>query len=499
MRLVALVMGTVAAAAIGAAATSPAGAAVARPGAVLADSGFRPVTNGFSFANYGNSEGYENLAPSDVARLFGPSVCVRRVGTDCTLTPEAQLWMSQANREMAGGHCYGFSVLSLALFSHQLPALGSGTPFSLSIAGAGSLQHTIAYAFVQQELNSVVDRRVSGTPNHILRVLIKALSAGASQTYTLAIFRRDGTGGHAITPFAAVDDGGGRVSLLVYDNNHPGKTRVVSFNARRDSWSYNAATNPKAKTALYDGDARQPDLLLMPTRPGLGVQPCPFCRNPSRHAPGRSVIQLDGNRVDHGHLWINAARGGHIGISPAGRLVNTIRGARVMPLLASDVNDRLEPLYEIPDRPVTITLDGRTLARSDTESVSSIGPGHDVSVQGVRLSQGQRDVLRIGQSAEDLSYSAAPGQHGSPVIRVGFDGAQADFALNITLLNFRPGATLHVRLDKRRGAITLSQQGNSGTGRYVVRALRYAAKARVQELSVLRVGLHGRGPETTTL
>ena len=83
-----------------------------------------------------------------------------------------------------------------------------------------------------------------------------------------------------------MDDGGGRVSLLVYDNNHPGKTRVVSFNSRRDSWSYNAATNPNAKTALYDGDARQPDLLLMPTRPGLGVQPCLSVATPRSTPPG---------------------------------------------------------------------------------------------------------------------------------------------------------------------------------------------------------------------
>ena len=84
--------------------------------------------------------------------------------------------------------------LSLALLSHQLPALRPGLPFSLSITGAASLQHTIAYAFVQQELSSAVDRRVSGTPNHILTALIKALSAGGSQTYTLAIFKRHGQG-----------------------------------------------------------------------------------------------------------------------------------------------------------------------------------------------------------------------------------------------------------------------------------------------------------------
>jgi hypothetical protein len=58
-----------------------------------------------------------------------------------------------------------------------------------------------------------------------------------------------------------------------YDNNYPARTRTVAFDVTRDAWSYNAAVNPKAKPAVYDGDAKAADLFLMPTTPGLGVQP----------------------------------------------------------------------------------------------------------------------------------------------------------------------------------------------------------------------------------
>jgi hypothetical protein len=43
---------------------------------VVADNGFRPDPNGFSFDNYGNDSGYANLSPAEMQKLFGPGVCV---------------------------------------------------------------------------------------------------------------------------------------------------------------------------------------------------------------------------------------------------------------------------------------------------------------------------------------------------------------------------------------------------------------------------------------
>jgi hypothetical protein len=45
-------------------------------------------------------------------------------------------------------------------------------------------------------------------------------------------------------------------------------------------------------------------------------------------------------------------------------------------VLESDVTERREPTYDIPDPPDTITLNAAGLRRRDTESVSSIGPAH---------------------------------------------------------------------------------------------------------------------------
>jgi hypothetical protein len=58
-------------------------------------------------------------------------------------------------------------------------------------------------------LESVVSQRITGTPNHILITLKEALNDPGAETYTLGIYKPDGTGGHVVTPFAVVDRGGG--------------------------------------------------------------------------------------------------------------------------------------------------------------------------------------------------------------------------------------------------------------------------------------------------
>src|SRR6516165_10513886 len=79
---------------------------------IVADSGFRPPVNGFTFQNYGNtlSDGTipTNLTPDDVRTLFGDVVCADAAAGKCDLIPEAKAWMDQMNQDMGDGHCFGF-------------------------------------------------------------------------------------------------------------------------------------------------------------------------------------------------------------------------------------------------------------------------------------------------------------------------------------------------------------------------------------------------------
>ncbi|MCU1676938.1 MAG: hypothetical protein JWM93_1696, partial [Frankiales bacterium] len=89
-------------------------------GAIVADSGFRPDADGFSFENYGNDVEPQNMTPYEVEDIFGKEVCVRGEGTSCVLTPLAAKWMATQNDAMAGGHCMGFSVAALRMFSKAI-------------------------------------------------------------------------------------------------------------------------------------------------------------------------------------------------------------------------------------------------------------------------------------------------------------------------------------------------------------------------------------------
>jgi hypothetical protein len=157
--------------------------------------------------------------------------------------------------------------------------------------------------------------------------------------YTIAIFERDGTGGHAVTPFAVEDKGSGKYAILVYDNNFPGVIRAIKVDTRSDSWRYIGGPDPSDTTELYAGDARRKSLSLFPTSPGVSVQPCPFCEGAARAGKGGaggttgSVIEYDqvtlvGNPKNHGHLILRDGKGNTTGFVD-GRVVNEIPGVRV--------------------------------------------------------------------------------------------------------------------------------------------------------------------------
>src|SRR6476661_8357416 len=81
-------------------------------GTMLADTGFRPATDGFAFQNYTNASVQQNLTPVEMKRMFGEQVCADK-NDPCTLTPPAQQVMDEVNKIMDGGHCEGMAALSI--------------------------------------------------------------------------------------------------------------------------------------------------------------------------------------------------------------------------------------------------------------------------------------------------------------------------------------------------------------------------------------------------
>lgn len=68
------------------------------------------------------------------------------------------------------------------------------------------LQREIAYWWSTQVVDPTYNATFSGTPQEILDILLK-MTPDSNETHTIGIFMRDGSGGHAIPPFAVQDQG----------------------------------------------------------------------------------------------------------------------------------------------------------------------------------------------------------------------------------------------------------------------------------------------------
>jgi len=428
-----------------------AGNAAAR---IIASSGSSPVRNGFSFPNYG--PGYAGLSANQMRALFGSGVCafVTRDGR-CVLTPPAQAYLVDANQGMDGGHCFGFSELSLLLFRHEFPPLARTPINRLRLRGNMQLQRAIAYTFWWQALPALQDAAVRGTPNQVLRFLIKSLRRRGGELYTMAIFQPGFVGGHAITPYAVDSRGRGRYDVLVYDNNWPGQARRVHFDTRTDTWNYVAGVNPSEPDSLYRGNARTATLSLFPTTPGLGVHFCPFCAAAVGRPRAYNEITLEGNLYNHAHLLIRDRQGRALGYE-RGRFVSQIPRARaVFPTELSDWRERQEPLYRVPFRVnVQVTVDGSGLRYPDTEHFSLIGPNHDLAIDGIQIRPGERERITLNVDKGSMTYNSGGTQTLSPLFSVGLVTRRGDYSVRTQALSLRPDSV--ITISDHRATSTLS-------------------------------------------
>jgi hypothetical protein len=431
-------------------------------GRVIADSGFRPAANGFNFPNYG--PGYQDLAAPDVADLYGsgPEVCASGSARDCQLTPVAEAWMYTANQGMAGGHCFGFSVTALMMYQHLLNPLDYGGPSApaLPLPTNTSLQERIAESFVLQISPRVRDAAIEGTPNQVLDGLTAALG-NPKETYTLGIFSRDHSIGHAVTPYAIEDKGGGKFAVLIYDNNFPGITRAVDFDRNGNTWSYEAARNPAERSILLEGDAQTQTASLLPTTPGAGVQPCPFC-NTSHF----EQISLGGDTLNHAHLVMTDSAGRKTGYVD-GKLVNQIPGAQVLPLyLAQNWRERPEPIYRIPrNTSYSITLDGSQLDTPDPESVSVLGPGFSAVASNLTARPDQQDQIQVTGNGTAVAYRTA-GVTQRPHIEIGLNRAGRALRFSVATPPIQNGSGVTAVAQPATGKLTLDATGARSGGSY---------------------------------
>jgi hypothetical protein len=464
-------------------------------GDLIADNGFRPETDGFSFQNYGNDAQPQNMTPPQVADLFGDQVCASGSGSDCQLSPPAQVWMDNQNAAMAGGHCMGFSVASLRFYdgNRSLDSFGSvDNTDQLEIQGDTTLQSTIAEDWTFQNLPDVQAAVVKGTPNEVLDKLTQALQ-DKSEYYTIAIFKRDGTGGHAITPYAVEDQGGGKQNVLVYDNNFPGVTREISFDRNANTWSYVGGPNPSDTNQQYEGDASTQSLSLFPTAPGQRQQPCPFCNGQNDGSSDSSTgsvlgaadqyneITLNGDPSNHAHLVLTDDQGRQTGVID-GKQVNDIPGVTVVQNIANQTwAASPEPSYQVPvTEDVNVAIDASDLDKPDTEELNMVGPGIETQIQEIKLEPGQMDEVKFNTNGLGYVYKTDSHQAESPILAVGVQGKAADYGFAVKALNVDGGSAVAIKLDRANEQLDIDTAGTAGAGDYVVSVYRENDQGKTQ-------------------
>jgi hypothetical protein len=449
-------------------------------GKIVADSNFRPWENGFSFENYGNDAGPQNMTPVQVEDIFGSQVCISGSGKTCNLTPPAQQWMDNQNKAMNGGHCMGFSVTALRMFTGSLRAarFGAPSPPKLDIQGNLPLQETIAEDWIYQDLPTVGKATVKGAPDELLKKLEAALNGGG-ETYTIGIF--NATGGHAITPFAVEDKGSGMFNVLVYDNNFPGITRAITFNTNTNAWLYHGGPNPKDLNETYQGTASNQAMVLLPTSPGTHQQPCPFCGRLGSASPrGYSVgsvlgkseqydeITLTGNPYNHAHLVLTDEKGRQTGFVN-GKIVNDIPGAVVdRSLTIQNWNEAPEPSYRVAVGTfVRVTIDGSDLTKPDKENVTLIGPGKEFDVDEIKLKPGQKDYVSFKGGGTGINYETNADIGSPPQLHAGIVETKGDqitaFEFSAQALVIKGGLNMALVFDKSAGAFGIDTEGTDGS------------------------------------
>ncbi|MCS6834932.1 MAG: hypothetical protein NZ750_02815 [Anaerolineae bacterium] len=251
--------------------------AVAQEGDFLMDIGFRPTEHGFSFPNYGNDSVSANLTSVEMVRLFGEKVCSGPLDSEggCRLRPTAQLWMEEISEAMDGGHCEGMAVLALLFYGEYISPADFGGELASDLSLEDELlQREIALWWATQATSPVTDNMIRDLPSKMVQMLIDSME---EEFYTVGIYLPDGSGGHAITPYAVVDMGDGLYHIMVYDNNYPGEERFIEVNVEEDTWVYTGSTNPEEAEEEYFGDAGTRTLELTPMLPRLDRQRCEFC------------------------------------------------------------------------------------------------------------------------------------------------------------------------------------------------------------------------------
>lgn len=296
-------------------------------GTLCADSGFRPGTDEFSFANWGRSQAADdNISLQTMIDLFGHSaVCLPGDPGSCVMRPRTAQQLGEWNTAIANGRCEGMATLAVRmLLRYELPSDFSdraATVVELDRDDPG-LSRSIAHWWATQFLPEVADAARKSrlrSPLEIVDDLIVGLENDSGQT--LGMYA--GGSGHSVTPFAVTKRADSYV-IHTYDNNLPGRRTEVIVSPDNE-WTYAWGGVAGGGTSDWAGSTGTLELTPMSAR--MGPFTCRFCSEPEDDADTTvTVASPDSSRGLH--LFIDAGEDGTLEVFGSS-VVSTIEGATV--------------------------------------------------------------------------------------------------------------------------------------------------------------------------
>lgn len=452
------------------------------------DSGFRSDVNGFGFQNYGeniSNLSIVDLTPDEMRRMFGDKVCASTAGGKCVLTHPAKRWMNEAIKAMGSGHCEGMAVLSDLIYYNQISSdkFGGNTAVELPLRNE-LLQREIGYWWVTQVTNPGGSKRVNESPNAVLDTLIKAFKDGqkATEWWVMGIYMPDGSGGHAITPFAVEDVGNSISRIMVYDNNWPKDTRFVEVDRKSNTWKYQASINPNEPSTVYTGNASTKNLEIVSVSSRLGLQQCDFCDDDkgSRSKNGNSKGALPGYK--NLQIWQNGKaralitddQGRRIGYLPSGEFVNEIPNAEARNLRFG-LNSGHSPIIFVPIESgsasrVNVTISSTANDNEENKAETAIiAPGLALEVSTPNLENSERQSIDLKTAEEGYAVSFSTNQKESPTITVDTNLQE----ITVSGVNMDPEGIINLNMNPTADTFNMSSIGNSDPG-----------KIKIQETSI---------------
>jgi hypothetical protein len=441
---------------------------------------FRPNPNGFQFQNYGGDPGIVNMAPRDVRRLFGDQACaIAKPDGDCTLTPPGQQWLDQNNKSMSGGHCEGFAALSLLFYQNKLKVAdyGAESTYALALASNEKLQQEIAMWFSTQATEPTTKDAIRGkSPSEIVKILTDTFSKG-TESYTIGIYKPEFKEGHAITPYAIKDNGGGLIDIMVYDNNFPNEERAINVDTNANTWKYVAAADPKEAASLYQGDANTKTLDLTPTSSRLVQQVCPFCGDVATSTGGGATLgSVKGAAVSYRTITLSAGKADLLIATPdgkrvgyeGGKFVNEITGADAVPMKSAEPwLVEPDPSYRLPlGMEHKITIDGTALTAASPADVVAVAPGYSLGVLGIQLDPGQKDTVTFSADNKEIHYITTSSE--SPDFELGVTLDGADWRFLIATASESGGQDVQITLDLVKGTVSVQVKSTDGSSSFAM-------------------------------